>query len=68
MDTIKNVIVHFTDGSTFECKTFERGTWKSSCDGIWVDNTKISKVEHEPITVKLWKLEVHDGKKAYKEV
>ena len=45
MNTIKNAIVHFTDGSTFECKTFERGTWKSSCDGIWVDNTKIAKVE-----------------------
>lgn len=47
MNTIKNAIVHFTDGSTYECETFEYGLVTSECDGIPVSTSMIMNVEEE---------------------
>ena len=38
-------VIHFTDGSTYECETFEYGTLVSECDGIAVSTSKIEDVE-----------------------
>lgn len=38
-------IIYFTDGSTYECKTFKYGLFTSECDGVPVSTSKIMDVE-----------------------